>query len=199
VVVTALVSVGVVAAGAYGADTPGRTHSGLSNQVTRSFGRPGLVRIPHVPSASVATDSMSRQIDQATADAIAHDVADDFVIEQEAERRRSVPLAIEASDRSWLGQLLRDIHAHRSSPVTVPEYDARRLVVSVGLRPGQAAPAVLVTMRVDVRDVTYSASGQLLRASRSRPAVVTFEAWWSGVHYLLVSDVPPPGWHAPKV
>ena len=93
IVVAALVSVGVVAAGAYGADTPTHTRTGLSDQGTSSQRRPGLVRIPQVPTASVAHDRLSDQIDEGTARAIANDVADDFVIQEEAERRRSVLLS----------------------------------------------------------------------------------------------------------
>ncbi len=199
VVLAALASSGVVAVGAYGAGTPARAHTGLPGNVPPALARPGLVRIPHVPVASVARDHLSDQIDTATARAIARDVADDLVIQEEAERRRSVPLAIEASDRSWLHHLLQEITTHRATALTVPDYVAEQLVVSVGTRPGQAAPAVLVTMRVRVRDVTYDRAGQRLRVAPWRPAVVTFEAWWSGEHYLLVSNVPPPGWHAPKL
>jgi Na+-translocating ferredoxin:NAD+ oxidoreductase RnfD subunit len=198
-VLGALISVGVVAAAAYGAGAPGRAHSNLPATVTHLLGRPGLVRTPHVPTASVVHDQISREIDEATAKAIARDVADDLVIQQEAQRRRSVPLAIEASDRSWLVHLLDAIRAHRNAPITVPEYDAERLVVSVGVRPGQAAPAVLVTMRVRERGITYDIHGRQTASTGWRSAVVTFEAWWSGEHYLLVSNVPPPGWHAPRV
>ena len=199
IVVAALVSVGVVAAGAYGADTPTHTRTGLSDQVASSQRRPGLVRIPQVPTASVAHDRLSDQIDEGTARAIANDVADDFVIQEEAERRRSVLLAIEVADRSHLQALLAEIRDHRTTSITVPDYDAEHLVVSVGLRPGQAAPAILTTTRVRVRDVTYDPKGKLVRATKWRSAVVTYEAWWSGEHYLLVSTVPPPGWHAPNV
>jgi hypothetical protein len=157
------------------------------------------VRTPQVPEASVARDRLSQQIDLPTARAIAHDVADDLVIQQEALRRRSASLAIEASDRSWLQHLLGEIKSHRTQSLTVPEYDAQKLVVSVGLRPGQAAPAVLATMRVRTRGVTYDRNGNVRAVSSWRPGVVTFEAWWSGEHYLLVSVKPPPNWHAPRV
>ncbi|HEY3831794.1 MAG TPA: RnfABCDGE type electron transport complex subunit D [Acidimicrobiia bacterium] len=199
IVVAGLASVGVVAAGAYGADTPGHTHTGLPDQVAGSHARPGLVRIPHMPTVSVVHDQLSEQIDAGTARAIAHDVADDFVIQEEAERTRSVALAIESADRSHLQSLLTEINGHRNTSLTVADYDAERLVVSVALRPGQAAPAILTTTRVRERDLTYDPRGKLVRATKWRSGVVTYEAWWSGEHYVLVSTIPPPGWHAPNV
>ncbi len=199
-VVAAIAGVALVGGAAYGAGVPARSgRVVLSDRVASGGGRPGLVRTPHVPSVRVVHDRMSSQIDAKTARAIAHDVAEDLVIQQEALRRRAAPLAIEAADRAWVERLLHEISSHRTSSITVPEYEAERMVISVGLRPGQAAPAVLVTMRVRARDVTYDSGGHQTDATAMRSAVLTWEAWWSGEHYLLVSNVVPPRWHRPAI
>jgi hypothetical protein len=118
------------------------------------------------------------------------DVLDDLVIQADALRARDAAMLTTVADRVWLHRLRRRIG--RAGRVDVPVYDVGRVVVSAARRPHQGPPAILITLHGRVRDDTY-VGDSLVHRGDARALRATFEIAWDGRHYLVVSDVLPPG------
>jgi hypothetical protein len=200
-----VVSVGVAALGAgalVAAGTPAR-HTVFAAPLRHRTGpvsRPA-VQVParDVPPTVVATSAqISSQIDDATAHRIARDVIADLRIQSDALRGGNVPLVRTATDRAWLAEMRRRIRvAERRGSFVVDEYRVDRIRIATARRPFQGPPAILATLDGTVRHDRY-AGNPVRRAGRGVPLEThkTFEVAWDGAHFLLVSDVLPPGFHA---
>jgi Na+-translocating ferredoxin:NAD+ oxidoreductase RnfD subunit len=149
------------------------------------------------------SERVASSIDQGTADEIARHLTENLVIQADALRRADPRLAAAAADWSWLEVLrARITRARRDGEVVVPTYRLQRAVLAIARRPGQAAPAVMVTFTGTRTDETWrpAAAGRpaaRLGASRPQPVTETYEVAWLRDHYLIVSDQLPPRFTPP--
>jgi hypothetical protein len=149
-----------------------------------------------MPAVAVDDSQTVAPIDRAAARQMTRDVVDDLVIQADALRARDAATLTTVADRVWLRRLRDRLRvAGRSGRIEVPVYDVRRVVVSAARRPHQGPPAILITLHGRVRDDAY-VRGSLAHRGGPRPLRATFEIAWDGRHYLVVSDVLPPGFVA---
>lgn len=190
----AIVALGLVAALA-AAGLPARPVSASARAAHDSVRFPRVV----VPTARVASDALSQQLDGADARRIARDLVEDLAVQDGLVRRRDADAARAVAGRRWLAVLEARMRAFAADhEITVDDFAVRSVVVSVGRRPGQAAPAVLATLRGTARALTWhDGLDGPRRTGAPRPVEATFEVRWDGTRYLIVSDVAPPGWRPP--
>jgi hypothetical protein len=152
-----------------------------------------------VPSFSIADDRLSRQVHSGDAREISIDLVADLALQERALCARDLQLAAASADRAWLDHLEREMQrAAEAREVDVPVYDLDTLVVSVALRRGQAAPAVLATVTGTRRFEHYGHDcDQPTSVSEPEAVVMTFEVLWNGQRYLIVSDQLPEDWTPP--
>lgn len=152
------------------------------------------------PRASVADDRLSSQVDAATAAEIANDVVQDLALQERVLRERDPGLAAAMADRAWLDTLDDRLRAAATSrEVEVPVHRIDEVIVSVALRRGQEAPAVLATLRGSVRVDRYRDGVAAPVASGEwGPLDVTYEVLWTGERFVIVSAALPEGWSPPR-
>ena len=162
--------------------------------------RPAVTLAPGaVPPIRVdTTERVASSIPAAEAELIARHLTENLAIQADALRRLDADLAATATDWSWHEQLAdRITRARRDGRVTVPTYDLDRAVLAIARRPGQAAPAVMVTFTGTRTDTTYDLRGDRVLERRSRPVTETYEVAWIREHHLIVSDRLPPRFRPP--
>lgn len=129
------------------------------------------------------SNEVSAHLDDALLRRIARDVAEDFAIIAEAQEAGDDELLATAVAES---QLVERRDAMAAQQGVVERITPVRLIVSVARRPGQSAPATLVTV-----------DGTMARATSVRPFHETFEIKLDGDHYVLTTDQPPAGFVEP--
>jgi hypothetical protein len=146
-----------------------------------------------LPSVSIAPGRLSSQVADADANAIAHDLVQDLEVQRGAVCARDLDLARASADRAWLDQLEAEMRrAAETREIDVPVYDLDTLVVSVAMRRGQSAPAVLATVAGTRRFERFGADCVTPEATTEpEPVSLTFEVLWNGQRYLVVSDELP--------
>jgi len=153
-----------------------------------------------VPGVRIATGRLSRQVDAADARAIAHDLLQDLAVQERALIERDVEVLPAFSDRAWRQHLEAEMQrAARARSVRLDRFEIRKLVVSVAMRRGQAAPAVLATVFGRRRELVYhDGRDGAVSAGDWRPLATTFEVLWDSRRYVVVSDELPEGWTPPR-
>ena len=152
-----------------------------------------------LPAIRIANGRLSRQVSADDARAIAHDLLQDLAVQEQALVERDVEVLPAFSDRAWRNHLEAQMRrAAKDRSVLVDRFEISKLVVSVAMRRGQAAPAVLATVFGRQRELVYhDGRDGAISSGEWRPLTVTYEVLWDGHRYVVVSDLLPEGWTAP--
>ena len=190
-IVTVVAIVALVLAGA-----PARPHTRPAIATDVEF---PLIADDAVPSWSVADDRLSRQVPDADAAQIARDLVEDLALQTQALCARDLPLAAASADLDWLDDLETTMEANaRARTRIVPEYDIDSIVVSVALRIGQEAPAVLATVNGTVRQLRFGERCDApVSVGEPEMFVTTWEVLWNGDRFLITSDELPESFTPP--
>ena len=167
-----------------------------------SVARPSIaVDDPAIPTVRfVPSNEVASSIDTKVARRMARDLVVDLRLQDEALRQHDTDLAAAASFGRWLAVLRRDIaRSTDSGSTTVRTYDIDTMVVSLARRPGQGNPAILASLTGTQRRITYEGTTFVRVVDHGTSALSkTFEIAWDGHHYLITSDIVPPGWAPPR-
>ncbi len=158
-----------------------------------------VVAADALPAVRIANGRLSRQVSADDARAIAHDLLQDLAVQEQALVEREVEVLPAFSDRAWRSHLEAQMRrAAKERSVVVDRFDISDVVVSVAMRRGQAAPAVLATVFGRQRELTYhDGRGGAISAGGWRKLQVTYEVLWDTRRYVVVSDELPEGWTPP--
>jgi hypothetical protein len=154
-----------------------------------------------LPTWSVADDRLSGQVPDDDAAQIAHDLVQDLALQERAVCERDIELARASADRRWLEHLEQQMNAGATARERVAvRYDVDAIVVSVALRVGQEAPAVLATARGTMRTIRFGdRCGEPVAIEPPAPLSTTWEVLWNGERFLVVSDELPEDFVTPEV
>ncbi len=154
-----------------------------------------------LPTSTVADDRLSSQVPDDDAAQIAHDLVQDLALQERAVCERDVELARVTADRAWLRHLEREMDEGATARERVAvRYDVDAIVVSVALRVGQEAPAVLATVRGTMRTIRFGdRCDEPVVVEDPAPLSTTWEVLWNGERFLVVSDELPEDFVPPAV
>ena len=154
-----------------------------------------------VPSWSIADDRLSSQVPDDDAAQIARDLVEDLALQEQAVCERDALLARASADRAWLEHLEQQMETGATARERVAvRYEPDAIVVSVAVRVGQEAPAVLATARGTMRTIRFGEScDEPVVIGDPVPLSTTWEVLWNGERFLVVSDVLPERFTEPTV
>ena len=135
-------------------------------------------------------NDVASQIDRPLALRVAGDAMADLRATNEALRRRDPALAEPAAAGPWLAEVRRQIRqAAGGEEIAAAAHQVRRIQVGLARKPGQAAPAVLVTLAGTIRRSSYGTSDtRALRTSAASPWSQTFEMAAGDTRYRIVAQ-----------
>src|SRR5919106_2096446 len=102
---------------------------------------------PRLPEITVAASEGVAPIDRRTARRIARDIVADLRGEAEALRRRDRNLAAAGATGEWLAVLWQQIRAADGEEIAVPEYDIRRVRLTLASGDNQGPPTIVARLR----------------------------------------------------
>ena len=165
------------------AGTPAR----LGGEVLAASGPPPS-SLP--PVTVLHANDVASQIDRPLALRVAGDAMADLRATNEALRRRDPALAEPAAAGPWLAEVRRQIRqAAGGEEIAAAAHQVRGIQVGLARKPGQAAPAVLVTLAGTIRRSSYGTSDtRALRTSAASPWSQTFEMAAGDTRYRIVAQ-----------
>ncbi len=136
----------------------------------------------------VSAEGVSAQIDERTAQQIAHDVVAGLKTAGDALQQRDAEQAAAAADGAWLASLRSQIRGASGGAIAVPAYTVEKMRVTLERGIGQGPPKVIATAEGTVVVTTYAASSSAMPA-RSNPAPFsrTFELALDGSRFVIVA------------
>ena len=142
------------------------------------------------PVTVLHANDVASQIDRPLALRVAGDAMADLRATNEALRRRDPALAEPAAAGPWLAEVRRQIRqAAGGEEIAAAAHQVRRIQVGLARKPGQAAPAVLVTLAGTIRRSSYGTSDtRALRTSAASPWSQTFEMAAGDTRYRIVAQ-----------
>ncbi len=147
----------------------------------------------------VSAEGVSAQIDEATAQQIAHDVVAGLKTASGALQQRDPEQAAAAADGAWLASLRSQIEGADGRAIAVPAYTLETLRVTLEPGVGQGPPKVIATAEGTVEVATYAAaSSEPAQLSDPAPFTRTFELALDGDRFVIVGSrggeapQPPP-------
>ncbi len=150
-----------------------------------------------LPEVRVDTsDEVATRIPLPEARQIARDTLDDLTGLVDAVRAMNLRSAARFADGPWHDRARAQIaDLKRDRPVELPIYEIDRAIISVARRRGQAAPALMVTLRGSSRTLNAQ-TGELGTARVKAVLSVEVQPRDDG-RYLIVTDSPPEGFTPP--
>ena len=143
------------------------------------------------------SDRVASFIDAPTGRAITSDVLRGLDLIQVAQRNNSTAELSAAAGEGWLERLtdlMESDHAHNTR--TVELHSVERVSIGLARRPGQGAPAVMITLHGQFDQArlptTAAATPRLVRVSS-----VSWEVKYLDNRYLITTDALPPGFVPP--
>ena len=142
------------------------------------------------PVTVLHADDIASQIDRPLALRVAADAIADLKTTNDALRRRDAALAEPAAAGAWLADVRRRVRqATGGEEIEAAAHQVRRIQVGLARKPGQAAPAVLVTLAGTIRQASYGTSAtRALRTSAAAPWSQTFEMARAETRYRIVAQ-----------
>ena len=133
---------------------------------------------------------IASQIDRPLARRVATDAIADLKATNDAVRHRDLALAEPAAAGAWLADVRRRIaQGAGGERIEAAEHRVRRIEVGLARKPGQAGPAVLVTLHGTIRRSVYGPSAtRALATAPAAPWTQTFEMAPSGERYRIVAQ-----------
>ncbi len=137
----------------------------------------------------VAAEGVSAQIDEPTAQQIAHDVVAGLKTASGALQQRDPEQAAAAADGAWLASLRSQIKAASGRAIAVPAYTVEKLRVTLEPGVGQGPPKVIATAEGTVEIATYAASSSApAQLSDPAPFTRTFELALDDGRFVIVAS-----------